>query len=119
MFVKNLSNCPKFTANDGCKIQEWLHPKNDPVDVPYSVAVATVAIGQSTHQHKLNQTEVYLILNGEGLLHVADQIQHLKKNDAVLIPGNQVQWVENIGDIELTFMAIVSPPWTEENDELV
>lgn len=42
MFVKNLSDCEKFSANDGCDIQELLHPANDLVDIPYSIAIASV-----------------------------------------------------------------------------
>jgi len=36
VFVKKTSECDAFVANDGCTIRELLHPKNDPVDLPYS-----------------------------------------------------------------------------------
>ena len=58
MFVKKSSACDALVANDGCEIRELLHPKNDPVDLSYSLVIATVAIGQQSYQHKLEQTEV-------------------------------------------------------------
>ena len=45
MFVKKTLDCGAFIANDGCTIRELLHPENDAVDLPYSLALATVGIG--------------------------------------------------------------------------
>lgn len=116
MFVKNINDCPEFIANDGCQIREWLHPKNDPVDLPYSVAMATVAIGHKSYKHKLEQTEVYIIFSGQGTMHINDEEQTVMAGEAVIIPEGAVQWIENTGDEELCFIAMVSPPWTNEGD---
>ena len=59
--------------NDGCEIRELLHPKNDPVDLPYSLALATADIGQQSYQHKLEQTEVYHILQGHGCMTIENE----------------------------------------------
>ena len=82
MFVKNINDCPEFTANDGCRIREWLHPKNDKVELPYSVATATVESGQQSYKHKLEQTEVYLITAGQGCMHVGAEEQIVNAGDA-------------------------------------
>jgi mannose-6-phosphate isomerase-like protein (cupin superfamily) len=116
VFVKNINDCDKFTANDGCQIQEWLHPNNDNVDLPYSVAIATVEIGQQSYKHKLEQAEVYLITSGQGLMHIDDETREVKAGDAVYIEPTRTQWIENIADEALCFTAIVSPPWTEQGD---
>ena len=118
MFVKNLNDCREFTANDGCQIRELLHPKNDPVDLAFSLAVARVPAGERTRRHKLIQTEVYFILAGEGRMHINSETREVGANDMILIPPQAVQLVENIGDDELRFIAIVSPPWGEQDDEL-
>ncbi len=117
MFVKNLSDCPSFTANDGCEIQELLHPKNDPIDLPYSVAVATVLANESSYRHKLEQTEVYYILSGKGLLHIDKEEKVVSSGDVALIPGGSEQWIENLTEQTLRFIAIVNPPWTEDGDQ--
>ena len=70
MFVKKNSACDAFVANDGCTIRELLHPKNDAIDLPYSLALATVDTGSKSYQHKLEQTEVYHILQGHGRMFI-------------------------------------------------
>lgn len=116
MFVKNISECVEFTANDGCNIREWLHPKNDAIELPYSVAIATVDIGQHSYKHKLEQAEVYLITAGRGLMHIDDEEREVTTGDAVYIEPSRTQWIENIGDEVLRFTAIVNPPWSDEQD---
>jgi mannose-6-phosphate isomerase-like protein (cupin superfamily) len=116
MYTKLLNDCPSFRANDGCEVQELLHPKHDPVDLPYSVAVCRVAVGGQTYQHYLRQTEVYLIMAGHGRAHIGTASVELRPGDAVVIPAEVPQWIENTGELELQFAAIVSPPWTAEGD---
>ncbi len=116
MFVKNLQDCPGFVANDGCRIHELLHPKNDPVSLPYSIAFATLEAGKSSYRHKLEQTEVYYLLSGNGVMHINDESQTVKTGDVILIPGDAIQWLENTGNEKIEFIAIVNPPWTEEGD---
>jgi mannose-6-phosphate isomerase-like protein (cupin superfamily) len=116
VFVKNIDNCPEFTANDGCQIREWLHPKNDDIDLPYSVAMATVDVGQQSYKHKLEQAEVYLITAGQGLMHIDNEEREVKAGDAIYIEPSRIQWIENIADETLCFIALVNPPWTEEQD---
>lgn len=116
MFVKNIDDCPEFTANDGCQIREWLHPEDDAVDLPYSVAMATVDIGQQSYKHKLEQAEVYLITAGQGLMHIDDEEKEVNAGDAIYIEPLCTQWIENTGQESLCFIAIVNPPWSEEGD---
>jgi mannose-6-phosphate isomerase-like protein (cupin superfamily) len=116
VFVKNINECNEFTANDGCKIQEWLHPKNDSVDLPYSIAMASVNVGQQSYKHKLDQAEVYLITAGKGLMHIDDETREVNKGDAIYIEPSCIQWIENIAEEQLKFIAIVNPPWSDEGD---
>ncbi|MCB1749640.1 MAG: cupin domain-containing protein [Gammaproteobacteria bacterium] len=117
MFVKSLSACPPLVANDGCTLREVLHPKNDPIALPYSLAVAEVAVGEQSYRHRLAQDEVYYVLAGRGLMHVDGETRELGPGDAVFIAGGKVQWIENAGAETLRFVALVSPPWRAEDDE--
>ena len=116
MFIKNSGDCEEITANDGCRLMELLHPKNDPVELPYSIAIARVGPGQQTYKHKLAQTEVYYILSGKGLMHMNKEVQNVLPGDVVLIPSGSIQWLENTGSTELQFIAIVNPPWSGQDD---
>ncbi len=116
MFVKKTSECDAFVANDGCTIRELLHPKNDVVDLPYSLVLATVDVDRKSYQHKLEQTEVYHILQGHGRMFIDTEDSEVGVGDVIVIPAEALQWIENIGSEPLVFTAIVNPPWTEDGD---
>ena len=116
MFVKKTSECDAFVANDGCSIRELLHPKNDAIELPYSLALATVDVGSKSYQHKLEQIEVYHILQGQGRMFIEDEDNEVGVGDVIVIPAEALQWIENIGSEPLIFAAIVSPPWTKDGD---
>lgn len=116
MFIKNLNNCKEFTANDGCRIRELLHPKNDPVDLPYSIAIAIVNPARRSYRHKLNLTEIYYILEGAGRMHIDNECVIVNTGDVIVIPAGTAQWIENTEDNDLVFAAIVNPPWNEVDD---
>jgi len=116
MLVKHEKECPEIIANDGCRLRELLHPERDDAEISYSLAMANVEPGKSTYRHQLRQTEVYYILQGIGRIHIGDETQEVNEDDAVVIPKNSVQWIENIGENNLVFAVIVSPPWKAEDD---
>lgn len=117
MLLKRLGDTPAFVANDGCLIRELLHPAHGECVLPYSLAVAEVAVGGSTWRHRLDRDEVYFVIAGTGRLHVDADSRMLAAGDAALVPAGSVQWIENLGGHELRFAAIVSPPWEEAGDE--
>lgn len=116
MFVKNLRDCVEFTAQDGCGIRELLHPEQDAPALPYSLAYARVETGKATYRHQLKQTEIYFILKGSGRMHIGAESRQVSTWDAVVIPAQAQQWIENTGPDTLEFLAVVSPPWRAEDD---
>lgn len=117
MLIKRTEDCNEFTANDGCRIRELLHPANDrDTELPFSVALARVAPGKHSYDHYLEQVEVYYIISGRGVMHIDEEAAEVGPGDTVYIPALARQWIENPGPEELVFTAIVSPPWTEEGD---
>ncbi len=116
MFVKNIRECSEFIANDGCLLRELLHPDNEPLDLPYSLAMARVAPGKQSCRHVLKQAEVYYILDGSGLMHIDKENEVVISGDMIHIPPGAEQWIENTGEADLLFLALVSPPWTAADD---
>ncbi len=49
-------------------------------------------------------------------MHVGDVDEPVSEGAAVVIPPEAPQWIENTGETELVFAAIVSPPWRAEDD---
>ncbi|MCB1865659.1 MAG: cupin domain-containing protein [Chromatiales bacterium] len=117
--LKRVWDCDRITAVDGAEVQELLHPDRDGVDLPYSLAIARVEVGDHTAPHRLDHAEVYHVLDGRGLAHVDDASFEITVGDALLIPAGARQWIENIGAEPLRFAAIVSPPWRAEIDRRV
>ncbi len=117
MLIKSESQCRQFIANDGCKIRELLHPKNDRIDLGFSLAIAEVEPGGRSYRHRLRQAEVYYIVAGTGIVHIGDDERVVSVGDVVFIPPDQVQWIRNPSSETLKFAAIVAPPWSREDDE--
>ena len=78
-----------------------------------SVARARVQPGVTTSWHVLDGiAERYLILEGRGRVEVG---RHLSEDvgpfDIVLIPQGEHQRIRNIGDGDLVFLAMCTPPF--------
>jgi len=116
MLIKHEKDCQEIIANDGCRLRELLHPERDAAEISYSLAVAYVEPGKSTYRHVLSQTEVYYIMHGIGRMHIGEETREVQSGDVICIPSGQPQWIDNIGENNLVFTAIVSPPWRAEDD---
>lgn len=117
MLVKHEKDCEEIIANDGCRLRELLHPERDSeAKISYSFAIAYVEPGKATYRHYLRQSEVYYIIEGIGNMHIGEETKEVQSGDAVYIPPEKEQWIENTGQNVLVFIALVSPPWRLEDD---
>jgi mannose-6-phosphate isomerase-like protein (cupin superfamily) len=119
MLVKDREECKEIKAKDQTELREILHPKNDAVDLRFSVAYARVRPGKKSEPHRLRSTEVYYILKGKGMMNINQESREVREGSAVHIPPNSVQHIENTGEEDLEFLCIVEPPWLAEDDEVV
>ncbi len=116
MLVKNLLDIPSFIAGDKTILKEILHPKNDDIDLPFSIAYAEILPNNASLPHKLSGAETYLILGGKGSFYLNEEKQEIKKGDLIFVPPNALQWVENTGKENLSFYCIVNPAWSPESE---
>ncbi len=119
MFKKSLEEVESFISGDKILIKEVLHPKNESIDIPYSIAQGTIEVGKSSLPHILKGAEVYYILKGEGELHIDEEFSIVKEGDTVFVPPYAKQHVKNIGDELLKFLCIVSPPWSADDEAIL
>jgi mannose-6-phosphate isomerase-like protein (cupin superfamily) len=49
-------------------------------------------------------------------MHIGEEAREVRAGDALLIPAGAVQFLENTGDEDLAFLAIVEPAWRAEID---
>jgi mannose-6-phosphate isomerase-like protein (cupin superfamily) len=118
MFIKDLSDCEEFKAGDNSILRELLHPDKAEIATNYSLAHAIIKPGQTSLRHKLKTTEVYYILEGEGLMHINKETQRVHPGHAIYIPPNSLQFIQNTGKDDLVFLCIVDPAWKKEDETI-
>lgn len=116
MLVQKLQNCAEFLAGDSTRLRELLHPDKQAIALRYSLAHATLAVGETSQPHSLKTSEVYYILTGKGEMHINDETQIVEPGDAVYIPPDARQFIHSCGSEPLVFICIVDPAWRKEDE---
>ena len=79
-------------------------------DVTHSEAltmgIAKIPPGETLHEHRHLQAEVYLILQGRGLIRIDGKSRPAGAGSAVFIPGNAPHSCENMGATDLRFVYV-------------
>ena len=111
--VKRLNLGDEVYTPEGCFIIEV---SNSPDDPHASIARARVAPGVTTRWHRLHDTvERYVILEGRGRVELGKLLsQEVNPGDVVLIPPQCRQRITNIGQQDLIFLAVCTPPFRRE-----
>lgn len=119
MLKKSVRETPSFLAGDKTLIREVLHPSKETIQLPYSLAYATLPQDQSSEAHILkNSSEVYVFVRGSGQVFINEEKTGVTAGDVIYIPEGARQYVENTGPEPLEFWCIVAPAWSAK-DELV
>ena len=83
-----------------------------------TMGIAKIPPGEALHEHRHQQAEIYLILEGTGLVRIDGKARPVGAGSAVFIPGNVVHSCENTGASDLRF-AYVFPANSFEEVEYV
>jgi mannose-6-phosphate isomerase-like protein (cupin superfamily) len=118
VLIRNLRDCPEFTAGDGTLLRELLHPDKQPLAIRYSLAQAIVPVGQTSLPHSLTTSEIYYILSGQGQMTIDQTMQAVEPGDVIYIPPNAKQFICNIGAEPLIFICIVDPAWRQADETI-
>ncbi|HEY0196847.1 MAG TPA: cupin domain-containing protein [Methanobacterium sp.] len=121
MLVKTPYNCKHFKALDETLICELLHPEREELDLKmnFSIAHAILKPGKSSLPHEMKSSvEIYFILQGKAIMHIGEESKEVGPNQAIYIPPDSVQWIQNTGDSDLKFLCMVNPPWKAADEEL-
>jgi mannose-6-phosphate isomerase-like protein (cupin superfamily) len=122
MLLKRLDELKKIVALDDTTVREILNPKHDSssLHLGYSLAHAALPPTKTSLPHRfISASEVYYILNGEGIMHIDDETQIVGPGDTIYIPPKAVQSIENNGETNLEFLCIVYPEWQPDAEELI
>lgn len=118
MFIKVLKDCPEFVAGDSTSLRELLHPDKAALAIRYSLAHATLKPGKTSLSHSLKTSEVYYILQGQGIMHIGNESAPVHPGQTIYIPPHAKQFIENNGKEDLKFLCIVDPAWRAEDEEV-
>ncbi|MCK9152328.1 cupin domain-containing protein [Methanobacterium alcaliphilum] len=121
MLIRDIKTAKYFVTTDKTTLCELLHPQREEEEVKMncSISCATLPPGDVSHPHRLKTSgEVYVILQGKGIMHIDDEEAFLEPGQAVYIPPGAMQFIQNISNKELKFLCVVSPPWSAEDDEI-
>jgi mannose-6-phosphate isomerase-like protein (cupin superfamily) len=119
MFLRDLKDCEEFIAGDNCALREILHPDKEDLSLRYSLAHAVVKPGDTTWLHRLRTSEVYYIVEGEGIMHIDNESAAVRPGSTVYIPPKSAQSITNSGKTDLKFICIVDPAWRKEDEEVL
>ena len=119
MFIKDLKKCKEIVAGDNTTLRELLNPLKEDIVIRCSLAHAKVKSGEITYAHRLRNSEVYYILEGEGEMYIGKEKEKIFAGQVIYIPPNSVQRIKNTGVNDLTFLCIVDPAWRPKDEELV
>ncbi|RLI43810.1 hypothetical protein DRO69_08775 [Candidatus Bathyarchaeota archaeon] len=66
--------------------------------------------GMKIHPHKHPQKEVYVFVNGKGIMRIGDKMMLVKKGDVIFIPSNTVHtaWNEDEEDLEFILVRTIN-----------
>jgi mannose-6-phosphate isomerase-like protein (cupin superfamily) len=119
VFIKDLQDCEEFIAGDNSLLRELLHPDKADLSIRYSLAHAVVKPGRISKPHKLKTSEVYFIIEGEGIMYIDEESAEVHPNQVIYIPPLSEQYIHNTGSTDLVFLCIVDPAWRREDEEIL
>ena len=118
MISKKIEESKSFLGEEGTEIRQIFHPNNTLNGISFSLAHSIILSGKRSKPHKMKSAEVYFVLQGEGIIHVDDEVRKIQQNESVYVPPMSRQFLENTGDLDLKVLCIVDPAWRQK-DEIV
>jgi mannose-6-phosphate isomerase-like protein (cupin superfamily) len=118
MLIVPLQSRDLFTAGDRTHLREIIDPRLVP-GLRYSIAHASLDPGQASQLHLLLSSEVYHIVSGEGVMHIAGEEAEVAAGDTIYVPPGAQQFIRNTGDGQLVFLCIVDPAWRAEDEQVI
>lgn len=99
-------------TSERCYIAELLNSADYP---EVSIARTRVEPDSITQLHSLSVAEWYVIESGEGRMLVADEAPRVvRAGDVVSIRKNDPQAIENTADVDLIFLCICTPRFSQK-----
>ena len=119
MSIKKIDEIVPIEAREGTKIKQIFHPHNTLNGIRYSISQCIVKPEKKSSLHKMTTSEIYYILDGQGILHIDEESYPVSKDQAIYISPHSKQQIENTGKTDLKILCIVDPAWRQEDEILL
>ena len=110
---------PSYVTKDGSVIREMMHPEHHG-NKNQSIAEATIPVNGKTLLHKHKGTEeIYVILQGVGLMRLGDEEFEVTEGDTIAIVPGTPHNIRNISDSELKILCSCSPAYRHDDTFII
>jgi mannose-6-phosphate isomerase-like protein (cupin superfamily) len=107
MFIRNKTRAEKRDRKG--LISYFLLERGDAGQDELAVTWVYIAPGKKQPLHSHAEQQVYVVIEGHGVVHVDEDSQSVKSGDLIYIPSNAVHGMENTGDTPLSYISAASP----------
>jgi len=111
MIVKRTDDYEPFKSIDESEITEVIGMATTNTK-EVSLALAKIKPGFKTLNHYHNFVEIYMVVEGEGIMHLDDEIKDVSDGDNILILPKSWHFIENKGNQSLLIWCICTPAFT-------
>lgn len=108
MFVRNKEDADKRMRGAGL-LSHFLLGGGDVEGDALAVTWVDIAPGARQRLHNHPQPQVYVIIEGSGLMHVAGESRQVRVGDLVAVPSNAMHGIDNNGDTPLSYISAATP----------
>lgn len=108
MFVRNKESADKRMRGAGL-LSHFLLGAGDVEGDPLGVTWVDIAPGAKQRLHSHPQPQVYVIIQGSGLMHMAGESAQVRTGDLIFIPSNAMHGIDNNGDLPLSYVSAATP----------
>jgi mannose-6-phosphate isomerase-like protein (cupin superfamily) len=117
--IRSRDRAVPYQTKDGSLIRSIMDLSNSPVE-NLSLAEATVNPGSKSRLHLHTRSEeIYYLLQGKGRIYIEGKSREVARFDAILIPPGTKHYIENVGQEDLIFLCLCSPPYTHQATKIL
>jgi mannose-6-phosphate isomerase-like protein (cupin superfamily) len=107
MFIQNKANVSKRERNG--LTSYFLLGAQDIPETPLASTWVTVEPGGRQIPHHHPEIQIYVIVQGGGLMRVGDETAEVSTGDLIYIPSDQIHGIENNSDQPLHYISAATP----------
>ncbi len=107
VFTRNKSESPR--RERGGLVSQILLAEGDVTGGELTVTWVDIASGSAQRPHGHGPEQVYVVVEGRGLMRVGDEERHVVAGDLVYIPSGTTHGIENTSDRLLTYVSAATP----------